>query len=67
MIQNLRSSRFSLGWVLVPIAGLAILAVILFGSLSYDQVWAKSDIDMMLVGPEPKSGAKLLSKLSQPE
>jgi uncharacterized protein len=35
-----------------------ILAVILFGSLSYDSVWAKSDIDLMLVGPEPKSGAK---------
>ncbi|HYF51700.1 MAG TPA: nucleotidyltransferase domain-containing protein [Planctomycetota bacterium] len=35
-----------------------ILAVILFGSLSYDTVWAKSDIDMMLVGPEPKGMSK---------
>src|SRR6476659_4731541 len=39
-----------------------ILAVILFGSLSYDQVWAKSDIDIMLVGPEPKSSAKQAGK-----
>lgn len=35
-----------------------ILAAILFGSLSYDAVWAKSDIDLMLIGPESKSNPK---------
>lgn len=31
-----------------------IIAAILFGSLSHDTVWAKSDIDIMLVGREEK-------------
>lgn len=31
-----------------------ILAAILFGSLSYDEVWEKSDIDLMLVGRDEK-------------
>jgi hypothetical protein len=39
-----------------------ILAVILFGSLSYDKVWSKSDIDLMLIGPEPKVAAKKEAK-----
>jgi hypothetical protein len=29
-----------------------ILAAVLFGSFSYDQVWEKSDIDLMIVGTE---------------
>ncbi len=33
-----------------------IIAAILFGSLSHDTVWAKSDIDIMLVGREEKPG-----------
>jgi uncharacterized protein len=41
-----------------------ILAVILFGSLSYDTVWEKSDIDLMLIGPEPKSMSKKSSSKS---
>lgn len=32
-----------------------ILAAILFGSLSYDEVWEKSDIDIMLVGRDEKN------------
>jgi len=31
-----------------------ILAAILFGSLSYDEVWAQSDIDMYLVSSDEK-------------
>ena len=31
-----------------------IIAAILFGSLSHDTVWAKSDIDIMLIGREEK-------------
>jgi RNA polymerase sigma factor (sigma-70 family) len=31
-----------------------VIAAILFGSLSHDTVWAKSDIDIMLVGREEK-------------
>src|SRR5262249_7308763 len=31
-----------------------ILAAVLFGSLSYDKVWKKSDIDIMLVGRDEK-------------
>ena len=31
-----------------------VLAAILFGSLAYDEVWEKSDIDVMLVGREEK-------------
>ena len=31
-----------------------ILAVILFGSLSYDTVWEKSDIDLMLITRDMK-------------
>jgi hypothetical protein len=33
-----------------------IIAAILFGSLSHDTVWRKSDIDIMLVGREEKPG-----------
>ncbi|MCL5999124.1 MAG: sigma-70 family RNA polymerase sigma factor [Chloroflexi bacterium] len=33
-----------------------IIAAILFGSLSHDTVWKKSDIDIMLVGREEKPG-----------
>ena len=36
-----------------------ILAAILFGSLSYDTVWEKSDIDLMLVSRDGKSPANL--------
>ena len=32
-----------------------VLAAILFGSLAYDEVWEKSDIDVMLVGREEKN------------
>jgi RNA polymerase sigma factor (sigma-70 family) len=32
-----------------------IIAAILFGSLSHDTVWAKSDIDIMLVGRDEKT------------
>ncbi len=32
-----------------------LLAAILFGSLSYDEVWEKSDIDVMLVGRDEKN------------
>lgn len=35
-----------------------ILAAILFGSLSYDEVWEKSDIDVMLVGRDEKNVEK---------
>lgn len=31
-----------------------ILAAILYGSLSYDEVWEKSDIDMVLIGTDEK-------------
>ena len=35
-----------------------VLAAILYGSLSHDQVWAKSDIDVMLIGRDEKKGEK---------
>ena len=35
-----------------------ILAAILFGSLSYDEVWRKSDIDIVLIGKEEKKPDK---------
>jgi hypothetical protein len=35
-----------------------VLAAILFGSLSYDEVWEKSDIDVMLVGRDEKNAEK---------
>src|SRR5438552_1654884 len=35
-----------------------ILAVVLFGSLSHDRVWEKSDIDLMLVGRDDSGGKK---------
>lgn len=34
-----------------------ILAAILFGSLSYDQVWEHSDIDMWLIARDERKGA----------
>ncbi len=40
-----------------------ILAAILFGSLSYDTVWEKSDIDLMLITTEARSTAE--EKLSE--
>lgn len=41
-----------------------VLAVVLFGSLAWDTVWEKSDIDLMLVTAEPRSAAekKLISR-----
>jgi RNA polymerase sigma factor (sigma-70 family) len=36
-----------------------IIAAILFGSLSHDTVWAKSDIDIMLVGRDEKTTRSL--------
>lgn len=36
-----------------------ILAAILFGSLSHDTVWRKSDIDIILIGREEKPGKDL--------
>src|SRR5262249_16331305 len=35
-----------------------ILAAILYGSLSHDQVWEKSDIDLLRVGTEEKRPAR---------
>src|SRR6266581_1286178 len=35
-----------------------VLAAILYGSLSHDQVWEKSDIDLMIVGREEKKAGK---------
>jgi uncharacterized protein len=35
-----------------------VLAAILFGSLSYDEVWVKSDIDLWLIGKEEKREVK---------
>jgi predicted nucleotidyltransferase len=35
-----------------------ILAALLYGSLSHDQVWAKSDIDLLLIGREEKRPGK---------
>jgi putative membrane protein len=35
VIQSLKSSRFSLGWILVPILALAILAAVLAGFAFY--------------------------------
>ncbi|HZT44003.1 MAG TPA: sigma-70 family RNA polymerase sigma factor [Chthonomonadaceae bacterium] len=35
-----------------------ILAAILYGSLSYDEVWEKSDIDLLLISAEEKKGEK---------
>src|SRR6266851_9669013 len=32
-----------------------IVAAILFGSLAYDDVWEKSDIDLMLIGRDDKT------------
>ena len=34
-----------------------VIAAILYGSLSHDTVWRKSDIDMMLVGRDDKPAA----------
>src|SRR3954451_7883904 len=34
----------------------SVLAVILCGSLSHDAVWAKSDIDLVMVTPDNKKG-----------
>jgi len=38
-----------------------ILAAILFGSLSYDEVWEKSDIDLWLIGDEEKGEGRHFS------
>lgn len=38
-----------------------IIAAILFGSLAYDEVWEKSDIDLMLVSTEDKKGTRFYS------
>lgn len=35
-----------------------IIAVLLFGSLSYDQVWKKSDIDIILIGRTDKQSER---------
>jgi RNA polymerase sigma factor (sigma-70 family) len=35
-----------------------ILAAMLYGSLSHDQVWEKSDIDLLLIGREEKKASK---------
>jgi len=35
-----------------------VIAAILYGSLSYDKVWEKSDIDMILVGRDEKTPIK---------
>src|SRR6266852_95622 len=35
-----------------------VLAAILYGSLSHDQVWQKSDIDLLIVGREEKKPTK---------
>ena len=39
-----------------------VLAAILFGSLSYDVVWEKSDVDLVLVTAEPPAGGGKFSK-----
>ena len=36
-----------------------IIAVLLFGSLSYDQVWKKSDIDIILIGRTDKHAERV--------
>jgi predicted nucleotidyltransferase len=38
-----------------------VLAAILFGSLTYDVIWDKSDVDLILVTAEPPSGAARFS------
>lgn len=45
LVEKLRQDRY-------------ILAAILFGSLSYDRVWRKSDIDLLLIGRDEKKPAK---------
>jgi RNA polymerase sigma factor (sigma-70 family) len=40
-----------------------VIAVILYGSLAYDQVWEKSDIDLMLVGRDEKLPIRSFSLL----
>jgi len=35
-----------------------ILAAILFGSYSYDQIWEKSDIDLIIIGTEDFKAGK---------